>query len=36
MMLLVLVRLVLAGLIGYLIGSFPSGVIVGKVRGVDV
>ncbi len=35
-MLLVLVRLILAGIIGYLIGSFPSGVIVGKVRGVDV
>jgi glycerol-3-phosphate acyltransferase PlsY len=35
-MLLVLVRLVLAGIIGYLAGSFPSGVIVGKVRGVDV
>jgi len=35
-MLLVLGRLVLAAIIGYLAGSFPSGVIVGKVRGVDV
>ncbi|HEU5369230.1 MAG TPA: glycerol-3-phosphate 1-O-acyltransferase PlsY [Ktedonobacterales bacterium] len=35
-MLLDIVRLVLAGVIGYLAGSFPSGVIVGKVRGVDV
>ncbi len=35
-MLLVLVRLVLAGAVGYLAGSFPSGVIVCKVLGVDV
>jgi len=35
-MLLAIVLLVLTAIIGYLAGSFPSGVIVGKVRGVDV
>lgn len=35
-MLLAIIRLVLAALIGYLAGSFPSGVIVGKLYGVDV
>ena len=35
-MLLAIIRLVLTALIGYLAGSFPSGVIVGKLYGVDV
>ncbi len=35
-MLLAIIRLILTAIIGYLAGAFPSGVIVGKVRGVDV
>jgi glycerol-3-phosphate acyltransferase PlsY len=35
-MLLAILRLVLAGVIGYLAGSFPSGVLIGKAYGVDV
>jgi acyl phosphate:glycerol-3-phosphate acyltransferase len=35
-MLLTILRLVLAGIIGYLAGAFPSGVIAAKARGVDV
>lgn len=35
-MLLAIIRLVVTALIGYLAGSFPSGVIVGKLYGVDV
>jgi glycerol-3-phosphate acyltransferase PlsY len=36
MLALAVLRLVLAGVIGYLAGSFPSGVIIGKLYGVDV
>lgn len=35
-MLLAIIRLVLTALVGYLAGSFPSGVIVGKLYGIDV
>jgi glycerol-3-phosphate acyltransferase PlsY len=35
-MLLPILLLVLAGVVGYLAGSFPSGVLVGKAYGVDV
>jgi glycerol-3-phosphate acyltransferase PlsY len=35
-MLLAIIRLILTAFIGYLAGSFPSGVIVGKLYGVDV
>ncbi len=35
-MLLSIFRLALAGVIGYLAGSFPSGVIIGKAHGVNV
>jgi len=35
-MLLAILRLTLAGVIGYLAGSFPSGVIIGKAHGINV
>lgn len=33
---MVILQYALAGLVGYLLGSIPFGLVVGKVRGVDV